>query len=38
MATHSIIFQPGKFLGQRSLAGTVYGVAESDTTGQTHLE
>ena len=32
------IFSPGAFHGQRSLAATVHGVAESDTTERlTHL-
>ena len=28
------VFLPGKFHGQRSLAGSVYGISESDTIGQ----
>ena len=38
MATHTV-FLPGESHGQRSLAATVHGVAESDTTEKpTHLD
>ena len=38
MATHSIVFLPGKCHGWRSLAGyTLWGCKESDTTEQLTL-